>query len=257
MGGGGAKPAEGNAPDAAEVERQRHELENMQGRVKALDKRNKELEKQLAELRAARRGEDILSETLTAEEREKLDPAYLAVQAKIAAASEERIRREYEERERERKEQDARKAAEDEERAKGNFVNSVEERFPGFLASTASGGQNNEQWKKFYALYGPSISAAYNSCNLEAMAHFITQFQSQLGIRVPSGSQGTATSPDPRNLGSGEPVQHGGPNKVYTANEYAALEKQAMQLRRRGDWEGYRKLNDELNNILAENRVKD
>ncbi|MBQ1344758.1 MAG: hypothetical protein IIY62_00205 [Kiritimatiellae bacterium] len=259
MGGGPARNAAEQNFDAAAFEKQKHELDNMRGRVKASDARIKELEKQLAELRTAKSGEDLVSRALSESEREKLAPEFLGAAAKLAATSAEQVRREYEERERARLEQEAQARAANEERAKENFARLVEGRFPGFLSSVSTGGPNNAQWRKFMDEdgYSASVNAAWNACNLEVLSQFIEQFNSKLGIRVPSGSQGTATSPDPRTLGSGAPVQTGGPNKVYTAEEYAALEKQAMQFRRRGDWEGYRKLNEELNTILAENRVKD
>lgn len=256
-GGTNAQPAPEKTFDAAEIEKQRHELDNMRGRVKSLDSRNKELEKELAALKAERGRADIVSAALSDEEREKLDPNFLDAAAKIAAASAASVRQEYEERERARQEQDAANRSANEERAKKDFAHRIEERYPGFLGSIGEGGGNSEQWKRFYAFNGPSISSAVARFDIETLAYFIDKFNSELGIRVPSGSQGAATSPDPRNLGSGAAVQHGGSNKVYTAEEYAALEKQASQLRRRGDWDGYRRLNDELNNILAENRVKD
>lgn len=257
--GGGKAPAAEKTFDAAEYERQKHELDNMRGRVKASDARVKELEKQLEELRRTRRGEDIVSAALTDDERAKFEPEFLGAAAKLVAASEERVRREYEEAERQRREKEEKERAEAEERASESFARLVNERFPGFLSSVSNGGENSAQWQKFMFEdgLGPSINAAWKARNIDVLSKFINQFKSKFSIRVPSGSQGAATSPEPRNLGSGATVQTGGPNKVYTAEEYAALEKQAMMLRRRGDWDGYRKLNDELYTILAENRVKD
>ena len=235
-----------------------HELDVARGRLKTLDAKNKELEKELAALKASKARTDIVSAALTDEERANLDPTFLDAAAKIAAASADSVREQYEERERLRQEQDAANRTAYEERMRKDFVTRIEGKYPGFLGSIGAGGGNSELWKKFYAFNGPSISAAVARFDLDALSYFIDKFNSELNIRVPSGSQGNATSPDPRNLGSGATVvHHGGPNRIYTSDEYAALEKQAEQLRRRGDWDGYRKLSDELNNILAEGRVKD
>jgi hypothetical protein len=133
----------------------------------------------------------------------------------------------------------------------------VEEQFPGFFASVGAGGPNAAAWAEFCQMHGPSINAAYAQFNLKTITQFIKMFKSKLGVRVPSGSQGAATAPDPRNLGSGATVQLEDGAKVYTAEEFASLEKQAMQARRRGDWDAYRKLDQELNTILAEDRIKD
>ena len=235
-----------------------HELDVARGRLKTLDAKNKELEKELAALKASKARTDIVSAALSDEERANLDPTFLDAAAKIAAASANSVREQYEERERLRQEQDAANRTANEERMRKDFVNRIEGKYPGFLNSISVGGGNCEPWKKFYEFNGPSIAAAVSRFDLESLSYFIDKFNSELNIRVPSGSQGHATSPDPRNLGGGAiVVQHGGPNKIYTADEYAALEKQADQLRRRGDWDGYRKVCDELNNILAEGRVKD
>ena len=256
MGGGTTTPAAAEPTAQEEFERTKHELDVARGRLKARDGRVKELEKELAELRARTQQEDIVSRALTPEEREKLDPTFLSAAAKIAKASEESLRREQEERDiRAKEEREA-----DAMRRKADFTRRVEERFPGFMADVGAGGPNSAAWQEFMRnpIYGPSVNAAYARLDLETVAHFITQFKSKLGIRVPSGSQGAATSPDPRNLGSGAPtVQQDDSQKVYSAKEYEALEKKAMAARRRGDWKEYQKLNEDLNNILAEGRVKD
>lgn len=236
-----------------EFERTQHELDVMRGRTKTLDARLKELEKENAELRASQNRDEIILSALSEEERNSLDPAFVSAMAKVSAATEVRLRKEYEERDRQT-------AAEREARmqeAKVNFARQIESAFPGFLASIGEGGDKNAQWREFCGVYGASVNAAYARFDVNAISTLIKQFQSSLGIRVPSGSQGKATSPDPRNLGSGTVAQPTNGSKVYTQEEYAALEKQAMAARRRGDYDTYRKLDEELNNILAEGRVKD
>lgn len=251
-------PTENVGVTQAVFDKTNHELDVARGRLKTLDARNKELEKEVAELKALKMRKNVVSSALSDEERANFDPNFLDAAAKIAAASVDSFRQEYEERDRIRQEQDAANRTANEERMKKDFVNCIEGKYPGFLSSISAGGGNSELWKNFIEFNGPSISAAVSRYDVNALSYFIDKFNSELNIRVPSGSQGNATSPEPRNLGSGATVvHHGGPNKVYTADEYAALEKQAEQLRRRGDWDGYRKLCDELNNILAEDRVKD
>lgn len=258
MGGGTTTPAAAQPTAQEEFERTRHELDVARGRLKARDGRVKELEKELAELRARTQQEDLVSKALTPEERERLDPSFISAAAKIASESENRIRREQEERDQRAIEE--REA--DVQRRKADFSRRVEERFPGFMSSVGAGGEKSAAWTEFMHFNGPSVNAAYARFDLETVAYFISQFdswyKSKFGIRVPSGSQGKATSPDPRNLGSGaQPVQQDDSKKVYTSEEYDAIEKKALAARRRGDWDEYRKLNDKLNDILAEGRVKD
>jgi hypothetical protein len=242
---GGANTPEGAAEGGVskeEFERTKHELDNNRGRLKALDSRLKELEKENAELRAAREREDIISSALTDEERAKVDPEFLKVMAKMNAETEARLRRENEERERQSAEERNLRA----EQAKQDFVRRVEDRFPGFLASVGAGGANAEAWSRFYGIYGASIASAYSRFDLDALSHFINMFNLELGNRVPSGSQGAATGPDPRNLGSGAPV--GAPTtKTYTEDEITALFDKKEAARDRGDWAEVRRLTDEIN----------
>ena len=241
-----------------EFERTSHELDVSRGRVKALDARVKELEKENAALRASRSQDEIVTTALTDEERESLDPKFLNAMAKMSAASEERLRREREEREAARRAQDEQEREAQLQEANDRFAAEIEAKFPGFIDMIVDGGERAAEWTDFCKTYGPSVNAAYSRFDVKGVAHFIKMFYAERGIRVPSGSQGKATSPDPRNLGSGATVQQPDePNKTYSAEEYAALEKKAMAARRRGDWKEYGKLNDELNNILAEGRVKD
>lgn len=253
--GGANSPANGAGSGVSvdEFERTKHELDNSRGRLKALDAKLKELEKENAELRASRNRDEIVSSALSEEEREKLDPAFVSAMAKVSAATEERMKREYEERDRRLAEERAARVQD----AKKNFAQQIESAFPGFLSSIGEGGANAAAWQEFYSVYGASVNAAYARFDMNAISTLIKQFNAQLGIRVPSGSQGKATSPDPRNLGSGREVQRDNGTKTYTSEEYAQLEKQAMQARRRGDFDAYRKLDEELNTILAEGRVKD
>lgn len=257
--GGANSPANGAGSGVSmdEFERTKHELDNSRGRLKALDAKVKELEKENAELRASQNRDEIISSALSEEERDKLDPAFVSAMAKVSAATEARLRKEYEERDRQT-------AAEREARmqeAKVNFARQIESAFPGFLASIGESGDKNAQWREFCGVYGASVNAAYARFNVSAISTLIQQFiawsNKEQGVRVPSGSQGKAMSPDPRNLGSGKEVQHDNGTKTYTPEEYAELEKKAMQARRRGDFDAYRKLDEELNTILAEGRVKD
>lgn len=251
---GGERKPDGAAkavPD--DYEKTKHELDNARGRCKTLDARVKELERENAALRASRSQEDLVSSALTEEERQKLDPVFLTAAAKIAAASEERIRREREERD----QQTAQEREERESQAKEDFKRLLASKHPGFFESVAPGGEKAAAWADFMSRFGASVNAAYARRDENAVGYFVDLFNSQHRDRVPSGSQGGATSPSPRNLGSGASVQPDGRAKTYTPDEYAALEKQAMAARRRGDFDAYRKLNDELKTILAEGRVKD
>ncbi len=253
LSGGAKSPANTSGVSKDEFERTKHELDNSRGRLKALDAKLKELEKENAELRASKSNDDLISSALSEEERERLDPTFLSARAKVSAATEARLRRENDERDRqEAAEREARRAE-----AKANFARQIESSFPGFLSSIVAGGANESAWREFCEIYGASVDSATARFDVKAISVLIKQFNAAQGIRVPSGGQGKATSPDPRNLGSGADVRFDNGTKIYTSEEYAALEKQAMAARRRGDFDSYRKLDQELNTILAEGRVKD
>ena len=247
--GGAKNPADAAAGGVSmeDYERTKHELDNSRGRLKSLDARLKELEKENAELRASKSQEELVSSALTEEERANLDPAFLSAMAKMNAATEARLRRENEERD--RQEAEAREARMRE--AKSNFAQQIESAFPGFLSSIGTGGGSEAAWREFCRIYGASVNAAYERFDVDAISHLIRQFNAEQGIRVPSGSQGKATSPDPRNLGSGTTVASPA-TRNYTEKDVNTLFDEKEAARDRGDWAEVRRLTDEINKAQAQ-----
>ena len=232
-----------------------------QGRVKKLNEEKSELERQLAEARSARGVQsaiDALPDNLktdTPEDYQKV-AAIMAQRAVDEAVQKAEARRKAEldtvmsqMAERERREADAKRA---------DFGSRIEREFPGFLKSAVmEGGDKHSAWVQYQRFNAASINTAVQNCDFETLAYHVrTFYRNELGVEPPSGGTGAA-APDPSSTGGGNAVRHDGGKKIYTAQEYQALEKQAMQARRRGDFETYGKLNDELNTILAESRVKD
>ena len=236
----------------AELERELQNARVEQGRVKKLSEELKARDEELAKLRASRQNEDILS-ALSAEERESVSPEVLGVLTKAVGKVQSDYERRFREQEALRSQAEAGRREADTEA----FARAVDARFPGFFSSVGQGGANEAAWKTFMRFNGPSVNTAYANCDMESIAHFVESFyRNHLGTDVPSGKGGSA-APEPSNQGGGNRPELGGGNRVYTNEEYAALDERCMKLRREGKIQEYRKLRDELDTILSEGRVKD
>lgn len=235
----------------AELERELQSAKVEQGRVKKLSEELKARDEELAKLRSSRQTEDILS-ALSEEDRESVSPEVLTAMAKLAG----KVRSDNEQRLREQEAISARAEAGRREADAENFSRAVDARFPGFFQSVGIGGANEAAWKTFMRFNGPSVKNAYERCDMDAIVHFVESFyRFHLGTEVPSGKGATA-APEPSNQGGGIRSDAGG-GRVYTSEEYAALDERCMRLRREGKIQEYRKLKEELDSILSENRVRD
>lgn len=242
-----------------EMERKFQSAQVEQGRVKKLAEENAKLQKQLAD-RTTRRPSDYLSD----EERKEIDDAQRGIIDKMVdgrlsdamAANRDEIealRAQIAQRDAEREQREQREAA----AARQDCAQKIESAFPGFFRDAVlEGGDKHAAWQKYLCFNAASVTTAFKACDFETLSWHIRNFyNTEVGIPPPSGGTGAA-APDPSPTGGGQRV-HAETGKIYTAQEYAELEKKAMQLRRMGDFEGYRKLDAELNNILTEGRVKD
>ena len=236
-----------------EMERKFRSAQVEQGRVKKLDEENKALRSRLAGAEALRRAKDEVA-NMDEEQKGGTPDDYLVgagvLAQKVAADAIAAQSAEFDRRMAEREQREA--AAQ-----RQGFAQRIEREFPGFLRDAVTeGGDKFAAWMKYQRFNAATITAAVNDCDFDTLAWHIRAFyNSELGIPPPSGGTG-ASAPDPSPTGGGQQVRTAA-GKVYTAQEYAELEKKAMQLRRMGDYDGYRKLDAELNTILTEGRVKD
>lgn len=258
LSGGGATggDAGGEATDwkakYEEMERKFRSAQVEQGRVKKLDEENKALRSKLAGAEALRRAKEEVA-NLGEETRGDVPEDYLVgagvLAQKVAADAIAEQKAEFDRRMAEREQREA--AA-----AQARLFQRIEQEFPGLLRDISDGGDKHAAWLKYQRYNAPSITKAIGENDFDTLAwHFRNFYTMEIGIPPPSGGTG-ASAPDPSPTGSGQRVRTEA-GKVYTAQEYAELEKKAMQLRRMGDYDGYRKLDAELNTILTEGRVKD
>ena len=258
--GGVATPASGGEDWKAKYEAAQRELASArveQGRVKKLDDRTKELEAELKALKAGKSKEELLA-SLSEDSRENVAPEVQAAAAEIAAAALERERAANEER---FKRLESKYAADREASAEANqraFMARIETTFPGFLSSVGPGGKNAKAWTKYLVYNKGSVSGALAQCDFSTIDYHIRQFCASIEVPVPSADGGEATISDPGNQAGGPvPKLNASVGKVYTGEEYDALDAQCEKLRREGRLDEYRKLRDELESALHEGRVKD
>lgn len=264
----GAKKAPGGTSDKdwkAEYEALKAEYERakpMLGRVNveavaAKDKRISELESEIRRLKGAKGAAEIAA-SLTPEERGEIPEEYVGVAAKIASrATGDAMAGVNQELARLREEREAEKERE-RKRVASDFVNRINRRYPGFLASIGEGGDKAEAWASFLVNNAASVNEAYGRCDYDSLAYHIDRFYREvLEVRPPNGDKGNASAPDPVSHGGGKPATRDDGKKTYTAEEYSALEEKCMKLRRKGDYDGYAKLREELDEILVDGRVEE
>ena len=238
--------------EALQAERERDKA--MIGRVKASDARVKELEEENKRLKEGMRAKKI---TLTPEEQGEIPSEYVDMAATVASrAAGDAMAGVNQELARLREEREAEKA-EARKRIATDFVNRINRRYPGFLVSIGEGGDKADAWTSFLVNNAASVNEAFVKCDYDSLVYHIDRFYREvLEVRPPNGEKGNASVPDPVSHGGGSPVARADGKKTYTEEEYAALEKKCADLRRKGEYAEYKKLRDELDEILVEGRVE-
>lgn len=237
-----------------EAEKQLQSARVEQGRVKALDARAKELEKELAELKEAKSVTN-LTETLTAEEREALPEEYIGAAAKIASrASNEALAGLTEEVDRLRRERDAEKTAANQRKLEG-FVAQIDAKYPGFRSAVAPGGDKKNAWDVFLRRNAGSVNEAFKSLDFDALTYHIDRFyREDLGVRPPEGN-GAVAVPDPVSTG-GTGVETLSDGKTYSQSEIDKMYDDIEAARDAQDFSRVRKLSAILERAIREGRVK-
>ena len=234
-----------------------HELQTArveQGRVQKLNARIKELESELAKLRAG--GGAAKTVTLTPEEQGEIPDEYVGAAAKLADRAANNavagVNAELEQLRRER----AAEKAEAQERIAAEFVRRIDRRYPGFLASIGEGGDKHDAWASFLVNNAASVQEAFGKCDYDSLVYHIDRFYREvLEVRPPNGEKGNASAPDPVPHGGGKPKVAAGGEKIYTAEEYSALQEKCMKLQREGKDEEFQQLRAELDKALSEDRI--
>ena len=239
-----------------EMKRQFDSARVEEGRVRKLNEEKKALEKRIAELEKGRQAADLVA-GLTEEERGDVPDDYVDVAAKVASEASgkvaARMEGELERLHREREEE----RVEAQKRMSRQFLAQVEAKYPKFLADIGEGGDKKRAWDTFMENNSESVLKAFNSCNLDGLVYHVNRFyREELGVRPPEGDGVAATAPDPiTSQGGNLNVNSEDPNKKWTKEEYDALEKKALNLRASGNFKEYRRIVQELDNILAEGRL--
>lgn len=259
LGNGNDTPNGGQSTDelkarVAELERELAKAKVEQGRVSKLNAQKKALEDELAKYREGRSAQKLASEYHDAEN-DGIPKEYVNMAASMASKAADSAVEEA------RRRMEAERKAEQEanhERKAKDLVALVESKYPKFLSSIGPGGDKQQAWASFLVNNRDSVNRAFSELNIDMLSYHINRFYNEvLGIRPPQGTAESNPAADPTSSRRGNQSLETTAGKVYTAAEYDALEKKALELRKRGDYEGYRKLDEELNSALAENRVKD
>ena len=256
---GGVAPQDGGDTTdwKAKFEEAQHALESAkveQGRVKTLDAKVKELERQLAE-RTVRRPSDYLSaeerETIDAEQRGAIDKMVEGRVADAIAAS----REEMEAMKATIARQNAERETRERELRKRELDERFEREFPGLVSQIGPGGDKHDAWNDYRRYNGPAIDSALAGFDFDALKWHIERFFTDtLGLPPPSGGKAPA-APEPGNIGGGKPVfQHAG--KQYTDAEIDELFDKKEAARDRGDWSEVKRLTDEINRAQASGGAK-
>ena len=241
----------------ADLERQLNSAKADNGRWAKVNERLKELEKENEALKASRRSENIVT-SLKGELGEVPDE-FAGAAAKIAGRAVDGAMKDVnEELARLRQEREAERAA-SLERAKEDFIRKIDAKYPKFRSDVDGGDEvKTKAWRNFLGHNLGSVKDAYERCDFDSLAYHIDRFYREELDRTPPNGNREPTSPDPTNRGGGTSVIIGDSSKIYTTEEYQALEAKATSLRYQpGKYADYQKLRDELDNIISEGRVRD
>lgn len=217
------------------------------------------LKKTMGELEALRKENEAMKssqvrqsliEAVPENERTDLPESVLNAAATMAEKAADGVSRRLEEIER-RSAESAREAS------KRAFFDRVNSSFPGFIHDIQAGGDKSVAWNSYLRHNRASVVNAIEGSDYETMVYHIKQFfTSTLGIQAPSGATDQPTYPEPRSSGGGMPAEGGdSANKHYTIDEFNVLERKADDAKARGDIDAYRRLTQEMDNILSEGRI--
>lgn len=255
---GGETPAKGAGENweakCKELEKQLQTAKVEQGRVKALDTRNKELEKELAKFKEVEETKTIV-ESLTPEERGDMPDEYLDPMVKVAKrATDTAVASVNEELQRIRSEREAEKAAAA-QRTANDFLSRIDEKFPGFRSAIATGGDKERAWASYLEHNAASVVAAFKSCDFASLAYHIERFYREvLGVRPPEGNGGAAV-PDPISTsGAGAEILSEG--KTYSQMQIDKMYDDIEAARDAGDFARVKALSATLERAVREGRVK-
>lgn len=186
-----------------------------QGRVKKLDAELKERDAKIADLeRKVALGElpdnlkevpDDIKETARIMSEGAAHRAVAGVDKRLAQLEQDR---------------QADKAARLEQLA-SEFVQSVNAKFPGFLAGIKEGGNLKAAWDEYQRYNAASVVDAFNRLDAATFMYHIKRFYESNGVD-PSGGRDPNAAPDPRAMGGGAGAspQQFGQKKIYTPDEW-------------------------------------
>lgn len=238
-----------------EAQRQLQSAKVEQGRVKKLDEEKKALEAKVAELSASRRSEAAIS-ALPDDIREDMPENFAKGSALVAQRMVDEALASRDAELRELKAQMAVREQQGAAIARQNFAQKIGNEFPGFFRDAVlEGGDKHAAWQKYLRFNAASVTTAFNACDFDTLSWHIRNFyNTEVGIPPPSGGTGAA-APDPSPTGGGTSVAIR-PGKTYTWDEIDKLYDEIESLRSRGDFEGMKRLSDEVERAQKEGRVK-
>lgn len=204
---------------------------------------------------SARSSEDNILNNLSEEDREDIPEDYQRGAAKIARIAIEQRDAEWNAKFAELKNQiNANKSVNN--ISESDFIEQLNNAYPGFLGSTKPGGDKYEAWLNYQRPNAASIREAMQSKDYETLAYHISNFYNNfLGISAPRSS--VNATPDPRNT-SGISQSYIGGGKTYSLDEYSRIMEKAQD-----DFQNqlisvskYTEIKNELTNAYREGRVR-
>lgn len=244
---GGATGADDTADAGqSELEKMRHAKDVWAGRAKQYQEEKKALEEKLRKYESKKDVDEALN-TLSDEDKDDMPERFLGASGKVAAELISRSNaRQNEEIEKLRQQM----AARDEQ----TFLNNIAMRHKDLFDSVQVGGDKHQYWERFIANNRETFSAVMASHDETRFANLVDGFYRELGIPVSGG--GVVASPTPSTTGGGSPAISHDDSSVITTEQYLAELEKAEDMRKAGDMNGWRAVNERLRKALNEGRVK-
>lgn len=248
---GGTGGKGGDAELTAELEKAKHSADVWRGHATKRAERIKELEGELARLKAKEQVAATVAEIpaeVKGDTPDETIAAALTGSKKLIDASSEATKEEIEKMRKEMAENNKRQ-----------FVRQLGANHAQFFEMVGPGGANEKLWQQFKQMNRETYASVMESQDTERFGVLVSQFCNQFGLKNPSGERGGTAVPEPANISGGQQIQGGGGDDKaeYTTQEYLKQLEAAEDARNAGDMKTYREVTSRLTKALNEGRVKD
>lgn len=222
-----------------ELEKQLNSSRVEEGRVRKLSEELKARDEELAQLKATKDEERLLS-NLSEEEINDIPPEILNVAKKLVRNGMDSVQSDYDKRMRD---YEARMANNNLEAVRQQMLARIDERYPHFRSDVNVGGDKHAAWGAYRRYNQASITDAVNTGDFEAFSYHVEAFyRNHLGVDVPTrGLEAAASDPTTTSAANRSYTVDG---KPITEEELDTYYEEVERARDRNDYAEVKRLTE-------------